>query len=119
MNRPSRSIIIILVVSLIGSVLEIWGGSWDITSHLLGAPETFFTPPHTILYSGVGISLIASILASIVLFRDKELRNTSSSFGLKLIIIGSVSFKFLPDLVTMHGMKCSEQMDYLVRRILL
>ncbi len=90
MNRPSRSIIIILVVSLIGSVLEIWGGSWDITSHLLGAPETFFTPPHTILYSGVGISLAASILASIVLFRDKELRNTSSSFSMKLIIIGSV-----------------------------
>lgn len=90
MNRPSKFIIIVLLVSLVGSVLEIWGGSWDITSHLLGAPETFFTPPHTVLYSGVGISLIAAILASIILFKDKELRSTSLSFGLKLIIIGSV-----------------------------
>ena len=90
MNIPAKFIIIILGSSLVGSVLEIWGGSWDITSHLLGAPETFFTPPHAVLYSGVGISLIASILASIMLFRNKELRNTSLSFGLKLIIIGSV-----------------------------
>jgi len=90
MNRPSKFIVIILVLSLSGSVLEIWGGSWDITSHLLGAPETFFTPPHAVLYSGVGISLIASILASVMLFRSKELRSTSLSFGLKLIIIGSV-----------------------------
>ena len=90
MNRPSTFIVIILVLSLVGSVSEIWGGSWDITSHLLGAPETFFTPPHAVLYSGVGISLIASIFASVMLFRDKELRNISVSFGLKLIIIGSV-----------------------------
>ena len=90
MNKPSKFIVGILILSLIGSVLEIWGGSWDITSHLLGAPETFFTPPHAVLYSGVGISLIAAILASIILFRDKELRSASLSFGLKLIIIGSV-----------------------------
>ena len=90
MYRPSKFIVIILVWSLIGSVLEIWGGSWDITSHLLGAPETFFTPPHAVLYSGVGISLIAAILASVMLFRDKKLRDASLSFGLKLIIIGSV-----------------------------
>ena len=90
MNKPSKFIVGILILSLIGSVLEIWGGSWDITSHLLGVPETFFTPPHAVLYSGVGISLIASILASIILFKDKELRSTSLSFGLKLIIIGSV-----------------------------
>ena len=75
MNRPSKFIIIILIVSLVGSVLEIWGGSWDITSYLLGTPETFFTPPHAVLYSGVGISLIASILASIMLFRNSELRS--------------------------------------------
>jgi len=90
MNKPSKFIVIILTISLIGSVLEIWGGSWDITSHLLGAPETFFTPPHAVLYSGVGISLIAAILASIILIRDQELRSVSLSFGLKLIIIGSV-----------------------------
>ena len=90
MNKPSKFIIIILIISLVGSVLEIWGGSWDITSHLLGAPETFFTPPHIVLYSGVGISLIAAILASVMLFKNRELRITSLSFALKLIIIGSI-----------------------------
>ena len=90
MDIPSKIITSILVLSLIGSVMEIWGGSWDITSHLLGDPETFFTPPHAMLYSGVGISLVASIIASIILIKNKELRHTSISFGLKLIIIGSI-----------------------------
>ena len=90
MKTDPKKIIIILIISLIGSVLEIWGGSWDITSHLLGAPETFFTPPHTVLYSGVGIGLIAAIVASVILLKDKELRGKSLAFGLKLIIIGSV-----------------------------
>ena len=85
-----KFLVIILIILLIGSVLEIWGGSWGITSHLLGAPESFFIPPHAVLYSGVGISLIAAIIASVILLKNKELRNASLSFGLKLIIIGSI-----------------------------
>ncbi len=92
MNRPSKFIVVVLILSLIGSVLEIWGGSWDITSHLLGAPESFFTPPHAILYSGVSISLIAAVFAGVLLLGNKKLHNISSSisFGLKLILIGSI-----------------------------
>ncbi len=90
MKTDPKKIIIVLIISLIGSVLEIWGGSWDITSHLLGVPESFFTPPHAVLYSGVGIGLIAAIVASVILLKDKELRDKSLSFGLKLIIAGSV-----------------------------
>ena len=65
-------------------------GSWDITTHLLGAPETFFSPPHTVLYSGVGIGVIAAVLASVTLFKNRELRNSTLSLGMKLIIIGSI-----------------------------
>lgn len=90
MKTPSKFIIIILIISLVGSVLEIWGGSWDITSHLLGAPESFFTPPHAVLYTGVGIGLIAGIMSFFILIKDKEARQASFSFGLKLIIVGSV-----------------------------
>lgn len=90
MKLPSKFIIIVLIVSLFGSVLEIWGGSWDITSHLLGAPESFFTPPHAVLYSGVGITLVTAIIISVILVKDRETRKASFSFGLKLIIIGSV-----------------------------
>ncbi|MDQ4074050.1 MAG: hypothetical protein M3162_07070 [Thermoproteota archaeon] len=29
------------------------GGSWDITYHLLNIPETFFSPPHGLVYAGI------------------------------------------------------------------
>ncbi|MEM2159774.1 MAG: hypothetical protein QXN55_02330 [Candidatus Nitrosotenuis sp.] len=50
-----------LVVS-IGIILVTAGGSWDITNHILNKPETFFAPPHAMLYSGVGIALLGFIL---------------------------------------------------------
>jgi len=42
----------------IGIILVTAGGSWDITNHILNKPETFFAPPHAVLYSGVGIALL-------------------------------------------------------------
>jgi len=90
MKFTPKIVLIVLIVSLFGSVLEIWGGSWDITSHAIGAPESFFTPPHGVLYSGVGISLIAAIISLGIIGKDKEIRQESFSLGLKLIVIGSM-----------------------------
>ena len=90
MKMTPKFVLIVLIVSLFGSVLEIWGGSWDITSHAIGAPESFFTPPHAVLYSGVGISLIAAIASLGIIGRDKEIRRESFSLGLKLILVGSM-----------------------------
>ena len=90
MKFAPKVVVFVLIISLFGSVLEIWGGSWDITSHALGAPESFFTPPHAVLYSGVGISLIAAIAALGIIIKDKEIRQKSFSLGLKLIVIGSL-----------------------------
>ena len=77
------------LIALAGATLAMWGASWDITSHLLRTPETFFTPSHGILYSGVGMSLIGAIL-SVFILRNKVTRNYSFSFGLKLILVGSI-----------------------------
>ena len=33
------------------------GGSWDISNHLLNKPETFFSIPHLVLYSGIGVAV--------------------------------------------------------------
>lgn len=85
-----RLSIIILIIALFATILQTWGGSWDITSHQLGEPETFFTPPHTVLYSGVGIGLISSIMAGILLLKNWNKKNESFVFGLKLVIIGTV-----------------------------
>ena len=67
-----------------------WGASWDITSHLLRTPETFFTPSHGVLYAGVGISLISGILSLILLGTKKEYRSRSFAFGSKIIIVGAI-----------------------------
>jgi len=86
----SKIIIVILITALFGTILQTWGGSWDITNHQLGEPEIFFTPSHGILYAGVGIGLITAIMSVIVLLKNKEILKKSFSLGLKLIIIGSL-----------------------------
>ncbi|HJU14144.1 MAG TPA: hypothetical protein VJ792_06760 [Candidatus Nitrosotalea sp.] len=50
-----------LLVS-VGILLTTTGGSWDITNHLINKPETFFSIPHTILYSGAGIAIAGAVL---------------------------------------------------------
>ena len=50
-----------VLVSL-GMLLAAAGGSWDITNHLLNKPETFFAPPHAVLYSGVASAVVGTIL---------------------------------------------------------
>ena len=78
------------LIATIGVTLSLWGASWDVTSHLLREPETFFTPSHTILYVGVGISLISAILSLFILATKKEFRKNSIAFGFKLIIAGAM-----------------------------
>lgn len=77
-------------IALIGVALSMWGASWDITSHLLRTPETFFTPSHGILYSGVGISLVSAILSLVILMTKRHTRKKPFDFGLKIIIVGAL-----------------------------
>lgn len=44
----------------IGVGLQISGSNWDIMWHGLELVETFFTPPHSVIYSGVALSVIFS-----------------------------------------------------------
>lgn len=77
-----------ITVSL-GIILVTGGGSWDITNHILNKPETFFAPPHAILYSGVGIALLGFIL----LFVSWKKSSKPSQFrnGIKITAIGITS----------------------------
>jgi len=38
---------------VIGLILSFSGGSWDITFHILSQPESFFSYPHSLVYSGI------------------------------------------------------------------
>jgi hypothetical protein len=84
-----KKALIILIISTAGSILQIGGGSWDVTSHLLQKPETFFTPSHALLYSGVGLLVTSAVISLSFLYRFKENKNTSIKTPFRLIIIGS------------------------------
>ena len=58
------------VVGVVGAFLQISGGIWDVSSHIMGIVETFFTVPHLVLYAGVILCLVAS-LTGLVLRRSR------------------------------------------------
>lgn len=78
-----------LIIATAGAFLQIGGTSWDITSHIMQEPETFFTPSHTVLYTGVGLLTIAAGIGSVLLINNKELKKKSFVTGFKLLIIGT------------------------------
>lgn len=78
-----------LVIGTLGAFLQIGGTSWDVTSHLMLEPETFFTPSHTVLYSGIGLLVISAGIGGFVLFRNKETGGKSYAVAFKLLIVGS------------------------------
>lgn len=50
-----------------GILLATAGGGWDVTNHLLNKPETFFAPPHAMLYAGVATALAGAALVALFL----------------------------------------------------
>lgn len=81
---------IVLMCASIGSLMQISAGNWDVTSHLLLTPESFFTPSHTLLYTGIGILTLCSIIGISLMLKYKELKKSGLTLAFKLLIIGSV-----------------------------
>lgn len=78
-----------------GILLSNSGGSWDITNHLLNKPETFFSSPHVILYSGIVLALIGTTIMflywrsySIYISTIKGEKNLKLDLSIKLVITG-------------------------------
>src|ERR671919_509000 len=83
------TIMTMLIIASCGSFMQIAGTSWDVTSHIMEEPETFFTPSHAVLYVGVGMLTIAAVKSVILLIRNNLLRGMPVATALKLLIIGS------------------------------
>jgi hypothetical protein len=49
-------------IMLIGSLVSLWGLSWDLVWHSAVGPDTFFTFPHLFVYSGAAITGITSLV---------------------------------------------------------
>jgi hypothetical protein len=81
--------LMVLIIATAGAFIQTEGASWDVTSHLLRRPETFFTPSHTMLYTGVGLLSIAAAISANLLLKNKNIDTMSFSTALKLLILGS------------------------------
>ena len=83
--------LLILILATAGSLMQISGTSWDVTSHLMFEPESFFTPSHTLLYSGIGLITIATVRITFLYIKNKHsITNTSAKSSFQLLLIGSV-----------------------------
>lgn len=71
----------------IGALLQIGGGHWDVTWHALQKPETFFTPPHSVVYLGVLLTTSMGILG--VILRVKHTFEVTYVKFLYFALIGS------------------------------
>lgn len=93
------SSIIYFLIS-VGVALQISGSNWDIVWHGIGNVETFFTPPHSVIYSGVVLvigSVVGGIIHTTKILQQKNIPSKRNIFGLltislplpiKLAIIG-------------------------------
>ena len=78
-----------VLVSL-GMLLAAAGGSWDITNHLLNKPETFFAPPHAVLYSGVASAVVGTVLVFSGSKSSDSHADKKLIWPAKLVIVGVV-----------------------------
>jgi hypothetical protein len=56
----------------VGIALQIGAANWDIIWHGITDVESFFTPPHTVLYSGVALTIGSIFIGSIQYVRFTE-----------------------------------------------
>lgn len=73
------------VLVSVGVLLAAGGGSWDINNHLLNKPETFFAPPHAVLYVGAGAAVTGAVM---LLMTSRRVGKTIRS--VKLVVAGII-----------------------------
>lgn len=90
--KHPKFLLALYAAGIAGALIQILGGQWDVSWHVLGLVETFFTLPHTVLYSGVAFSLLSSLIALAyyhgILLYNKE-RNRFLLYGFIIALAGS------------------------------
>ena len=61
-----------LWVLIIGKLLGAWGLTWDIQWHLLIGRDTFWIPPHLMMYSGVTAGFLVAAVVLALDTRDRH-----------------------------------------------
>lgn len=90
--KHPKFLLALYAAGIAGALIQILGGQWDVSWHVLGLVETFFTLPHTVLYSGVAFSLLSSLIALAyyhrILLYNRE-RNRFLLHGFIIALAGS------------------------------
>lgn len=73
-------------IIVLGLTISFIGGSWDITFHILNEPESFFSYPHTLVYSGIFL-VIFSFYFNI---KKNFLNDKSLKINNIIILVGTV-----------------------------
>jgi len=87
---PER-LIPIYALGVVGAFLQITGAQWDVSAHILGIVETFFTPAHTVLYIGIGMVAVASLSGLVLRTNTAARGKISPSFfrGVSIAAFGT------------------------------
>ena len=90
--KHPKFLLTLYAAGIAGALIQILGGQWDLSWHVLGLVETFFTLPHIVLYSGVVFSLLSSLIALAyyrrILLYNRE-RNRFLLHGFIIALAGS------------------------------
>src|SRR5215212_11464776 len=90
LSRDIRAYLVIVYLAIsIGVALQISGSNWDIIWHGIGNVETFFTPPHSVIYSGVALAIGSVVVGGIIhttkILQQKNISSKKNIFGLLIV----------------------------------
>ena len=76
-------------LGVVGAFLQVAGANWDVSSHILGIVDSFFTPSHLVLYLGILLVLIAGFLG-VWFERQKGAKLRPFFTGFRVAFVGSL-----------------------------
>jgi len=85
-----RALLPVYGIGVLGAFLQIAGAQWDVSAHILGIVETFFTPAHAVLYAGIGLVALANLQGVRLRLANAQDSKYASLFsGLRIAVVGT------------------------------
>jgi hypothetical protein len=86
----AKSLLPVYALGVLGAFLQIAAAQWDVSAHLLGIVETFFTPAHGLLYAGIGLVALANLQGLRLWLAREDNQSYKTLFtGLRIAVIGT------------------------------
>ena len=86
--KSSTLVSLVSILAVIGPIVIVSAGFWDAISHILKEPESFWSPSHIVVYTGVFVTSFAASMGCLLLLRKSV--HGSLKTGIKFVIVGSI-----------------------------